>query len=304
MSRAPVAAIFPGHVADGSFMQQGHEGARDACARLGLPLRVIDGVPLAALEAALAQAAEAGAGLVLAQGGQCEAAATAVARRFPTLRFVVVQGHGTAPNLHAYRAAQEQSAFLAGAAAGLMIARGVVGHVSGIRPRPGLLARAAFAAGIAHVAPEVRLLSIFTGDQDDAARGAEAAERLAAAGARLIFTMLNAAQAAVMEVARRHRIALVGDGHDWVARHPGLFQLAAVADTGGVMAAAIDDYAANRRPRGEEVVFGLATPEIVRLACGDAVPGFVRAAVAVIAEALREGRLGIAETASIEELSP
>jgi basic membrane protein A len=303
MARAPVAAIFPGHVADGSFMQQGHDGARAACAARGLDLRVTDRVALPALEDALSAAAASGAGLVLAQGGQCEAAAQAVAPRFPGVRFVVVQGHATGANLHAYRAAQEQSAFLAGAAAGLMAGGGVVGHVSGIRPRPGLLARAAFAAGIAHVAPEVRLLSIFTGDQDDAARATAAAERLAVAGARLVFTMLNAAQAAVMQVARRRGIALAGDGHDWVAAHPGLFQLAAIADTGGVMEAAIADFAEDRRPLGEEVVFGLSTPAIVRLACGGAVPAPVRAVVAAIAAAMREGRVEIPDGVAVEELS-
>jgi basic membrane protein A len=302
MARAPVAAIFPGHAADGSFMQQGHDGARAACAARGLELRVTDRVTLPALEEALTAAATAGAGLILAQGGQCEAATRLVAPRFPAVRFVVVQGHSTAANLYAYRAAQEQSAFLAGAAAGLMTETGVVGHVSGIRPRPGLLARAAFAAGIAHVAPEVRLLSVFTGDQDDAALAAAAAERLAEAGARLVFTMLNAAQAAVMQVARRRGIALAGDGHDWVAAHPGLFRLAAIADTGGVMEAAIADFAEGRRPVGEEVVFGLSTPAIVRLVCGEAVPAAVQAVVAAIAEAMREGRVEVTDKVVVEEL--
>jgi basic membrane protein A len=303
MPIAPVAAVFPGHVADASFMQQGHDGARAACAAHGLPLQVTERVPLARMEAALADAARAGAGLVLAQGGQCEAAAAAVAPHFPAVRFVVVQGHGAGANLYAYRAAQEQSAFLAGVAAGLMTRSGVVGHVSGIRPRPGLLARAAFGAGVAHAAPGARLLSIFTGDQDDAVRGRAAAERLAEAGADLVFAMLNAAQAAVMAVARQRDLLLAGDGRDWVAQHPDVFALAAIADTGGVAAAAIADYVLGARPEGAEVVFGLDAPGIVRLACGAAVPPAARAAVAQEAAALRAGRIVVPKNFVVEELS-
>ncbi|WP_137177438.1 BMP family ABC transporter substrate-binding protein [Roseomonas sp. AR75] len=302
MTRAPVAALFPGHAGDRSFMQAGHDGARDACAAHGLAFRVTDRVALPAMQAAMRDAAQAGAGLVLAQGGQCEAAASAVAPHFPALRFAVVQGHDAGANLYAYRAAQEQSAFLAGAAAGLTSRAAVVGHVSGIRPRPGLLARAAFAAGVAHVAPGKRLVSIFTGDQDDAALATAAMERLAAAGADLVFAMLNAAQAAVMAAAGRLGIALAGDGADWVAAHPACFRLAAVADTGPVAAAAIADYATGARPAGEEVVFGLEMPAVVRLSCRNDVPAAVREATGRIALDLRAGRIEVPEAVAVEEL--
>lgn len=303
MSRAPVAAIYPGHVTDGSFMQQGHDGAREACLAQGLDFRVTERVPLDGLEAAMTRAAQAGAGLILAQGGQCDAAAAAVAPRFPAVRFVVVQGHRGGGNLQAWRAAQEQSAFLAGAAAALMAPGRVVGHVSGIRPKPGLLARAAFAAGMARVDPACRLLSVFTGDQDDEARAEAAAERLIDAGAGLVFAMLNGAQHGVMRVARRRGIGLVGDGRDWAADHPGLFRLAAIADTGGVAAAAIADHAAGGLRHGAEIVFGLETPAIVRLSCGAEVPAAVREAVEALARDIRAGRLVVPETAAVEELA-
>jgi basic membrane protein A len=300
MSR-PIHAIFPGLVADGSFMQAGHDGARDAAAKASLSFRVTQGVTLPGLQAAIAMAAEDSAGLVLAQGGQCEAAMAAVAPRFPTTRFAVVQGHAAGPNLYAYRAAQEQSAFLAGAAAGLLARGPVVGHVSGIRPRPGLLARAAFAAGLAYTAPGRRLLSIFTGDQDDSERGAAAAERLAEAGADIVFTMLNAAQAAVMEVARRRGLRLVGDGQDWVARRPDIFLLAAVADSGAAAAAAIADYAAGRRVSGQEVVFGLEAPEVVRLVVAHEA-ALLALQIDAIGAAVAAGQIAVPDTMPVEEM--
>lgn len=293
-----VAAFFPGHVADGSFMQAGHDGIAAACRAAGLPLSVTQAIPLGALAAAMARAAPE-AGLVIAQGGQCDEAAGAVAPRFPATRFVVVQGHAAGGNLYAYRAAQEQSAFLAGAAAALLLPDRAIGHISGIRPRPGLLARAAFAAGIAHVAPGRRLLSIFTGDQDDRALGAAAAERLADAGVGLVFTMLNAAQAAVVDVARQRGMMLAGDGKDWVADRPDAFALAAVAESGEAGAAAVRDYADGARPDGKEVVFGLDSPGVVRLSCGVA----VRDRLAALEREIVVGRIDVTAGGVVEELA-
>lgn len=300
MVPAAVAGLFPGHVTDRSFMQAGHDGLRDACARTGLALVVQDGVRLGDLRAAFDRAA-AEAALVVAQGGQCEGAAAEAASRWPDRRFVVVQGHRGGGTLSAYRAAQEQSAFLAGAAAALMTSAPVLGHVSGIRPKPGLVARAAFAAGVAAVAPGRRVVSIFTGDQDDLARGEAAAERLAEAGADIVFAMLNAAQSAVMQVARRRGLRLVGDGQDWVAAEPDLFDLAAIADTGPVAASAVEDFVAGRL--AEERVFTLDQPAVVRLACGARVPWSIRRDMARLAGAITAGRLAIPEQATVQEIA-
>ena len=67
----------------------------------------------------------------------------------PEQRFTSIQGSLTRPNLAVYEVLQDESAWLAGAAAGLLTKTNVVGHMSGLRVRPGLKARAAFAAGLA-----------------------------------------------------------------------------------------------------------------------------------------------------------
>ena len=87
--------------------------------------------------------------MVIAYGGQTSEAAQRVAWEFPEQRFTVIQGFHTRPNLAVYEVLQEQSAWLAGAAAGMLTKSNVVGHMSGLRVRPGLKARAAFAAGLA-----------------------------------------------------------------------------------------------------------------------------------------------------------
>ena len=55
----------------------------------------------------------------------------------------------TGPNLASYEVLQEQSAYLGGVLAALTTRTGVVGHMSGIRVRPGLKGRAEAVAGLA-----------------------------------------------------------------------------------------------------------------------------------------------------------
>src|SRR5690606_9627046 len=105
--------------------------------------------------------------LLIAHGGQNTDAALAVAKEFPDIRLVITQGAVTASNLSSYDVRQEESAWLAGAYAALMTKTGVVAHQSGIRVPPGLRARASYAAGVKHANPEVKLLTNFSGNQDD-----------------------------------------------------------------------------------------------------------------------------------------
>lgn len=86
--------------------------------------------------------------MVIAHGGQNNAAARQVAPDFPAVQFVVTQGTVTGTRLSSYDVLQEESAWLTGALAGLSTRTGVVGHMSDIRVTPGLKGRAAFADGL------------------------------------------------------------------------------------------------------------------------------------------------------------
>ena len=121
----------------------------------GMQVSYVDGIPpeAEAMKAALRKLAESDAKMVISFGGQTDEAVQRVAWEFPEQRFTVIQGSLLRPNLAAYEVLQEQSAFLAGAAAGMLTKTNVVGHMSGLRVRPGLKARAAFAGGLAATNP-------------------------------------------------------------------------------------------------------------------------------------------------------
>ncbi|UUZ78497.1 BMP family ABC transporter substrate-binding protein [Polaromonas sp. P1(28)-13] len=99
----------------------------------------------------------------MAHGGQNNEACAEVAARFPKVKFVVTQGAVTSTNLASYDVLQEESAYLGGVLTALTTRTGVVGHMSGIRVRPGLKGRAAYAAGVRATNPNVKLLTNFSG---------------------------------------------------------------------------------------------------------------------------------------------
>lgn len=276
-----VGALFCGKIDDHGFMEAGYRGLIAARDRLGATVSWRDGVPpkAAEQEAALRELAATGVDLVVAHGGQNNAAAKTVAAEFPALRFVVTQGAVEGPNLTSYTVLQEQSAFLAGALAAWTTKTGVVGHISGIRVPPGLRGRAAYAAGVAHANPDVKLLTIFCGDQDDVALADRVATAEAAAGADVIFTMLNAGRKGSIDACRRAGIRQIGNVVDWVATMPDVFVGSAIADSGLAVFEAVRDTAESRFVAGAPHEIGLENAEAVRLSVAASVPADVIARI-------------------------
>lgn len=304
--RGPVAAMFPGRVDDGGFMESGYRGLLRIRDELRLPIEYVAEVAPddEAMKAALRKLADSDAKLVIAHGGQAAAAVQRVAWEFPDQRFASIQGHLTRPNLAVYEVLQEQSAWLAGAAAGLLTRSNVVGHMSGLRVRPGLKGRAAFAAGLAHTNPRARLLTSFSGTQDDAAVAQRIALAQIDAGADLIFTMLNAGRAGAIAACRERGVRQIGNVRDWVAAMPDVFVASAVADAGFAVFQSGRDLSDNLYKGDVVKRFGMRYPEAVRLALAAGVPQPVAARVADLGREMAAGGIAIPETYSGPEFMP
>jgi basic membrane protein A and related proteins len=292
-----VGALFAGRIDDGGFMEAGWRGLERARTELGARTAYVDGVQpkRELLVEALARLAQAGHDLVVAHGGQNNEAAAEVAPRFPQVRFAVTQGSVVGPNLASYEVLQEESAYLAGVLAALTTRSGVVGHMSGIRVRPGLKGRAGFAAGVRDTDPKVRLLTNFSGQQDDNALSRRVALAEIAAGADVIFTMLNAGRNGVTEACREKGARQIGNVIDWVKVDPKVFVASAIADVSmGVFNAVRDLRDGSFRP-GVVHKVGVVDPAAVRLTVADDVPASVRTRVDRAADDIRGGRLAVPE---------
>lgn len=290
-----VAALFAGKVDDRGFMQAGYDGLKLAERQVPATVVFTQGIPPQpeALAAALRELARQKPDLVVAHGGQNNAAAKTVAAEFPDVAFVVTQGNVTGPNLASYEVLQEQSAFLAGALAGLMTKTGVVGHMSGIRVTPGLKGRAGYAAGVAHVNPQAKLLTNFSGSQDDNALSRKVATAMIAAGADILFTMLNAGRMGAVEACREKGVQQIGNVVDWTTIVPDVFVASACADSGRAVYQAVADKAAGRFAAGHVRQVGLETPEAVHLAMAPRVPAEIRARIAGLTADIVAGRLSV-----------
>ncbi|MET0239676.1 MAG: BMP family protein [Sphingobium sp.] len=290
-----VAALFAGRIDDKGFMESGYRGLELAKASLGCDIDFIQGIPPKPdmLEQALRQLASAAPDMIVAHGGQNDAAALVVAKAFPKLRFVVTQGSATAPNLSSYEVVQEQSAFLAGALAAWSTRTGVVGHMSGIRVIPGLKGRAAFVAGVAHVDPAIRVLTNFSGSQDDNALSHRVASAMIDARADIIFTMLNAGRSGAIAACRERGIFQIGNVIDWTRIAPDVFIASAMADSGLALFNAVADLAAGHFVPGVVRRIGLDHAQAVRLALGEGVKPEIARRLMMLSADIVAGRLTV-----------
>jgi basic membrane protein A len=301
-----IAMLIPGRIDDGGFMQAGYNGLVAIRDELGAETRYIDGIPPEpeAMAAALRELASAGPDMVIAHGGQTAPAVEVVAAEFPDVRFTVVQGALTGPNVASYEVLQEESAWLAGAAAGLLTETDVVGHISGIRVPPGLKGRGAFYHGLQHTNPDAKFLTIFAGDQDDNELSRRVATEEIDAGADVIFTMLNAGRTGAIEAMRERGVKQIGNVRDWYPDHPDVFVASAIADVSIPGLQAARDLAAGSWEPGVVRHIGLEDPKAVALALAPDVPEAVRDRIAALAEDIEAGRIEVEIDYDGPELQP
>lgn len=306
-SSAPpaVGALFAGRVDDRGFMEAGWRGLERARTELGAKTRFIDGVQprKELLSAALTQLAESGVGLVVAHGGQNNEACAEVAARFPQVRFVVTQGAVVAANLCSYDVLQEESAYLGGVLAALTTRTGVVGHMSGIRVRPGLKGRAAYVAGVQATNPSVKILTNFSGNQDDNALSKRIALAEMAAGADVIFTMLNAGREGVSQACREKGTRQIGNVIDWVKLDPKVFVASAIADVSIGVFEAVRDLQQGQFPAGNIRKVGIANPQAVSLSMANDVSAAVQSRVMQAAADIASGKIKVPEAYNGPEFS-
>ncbi len=291
-----VAALFCGHIDDNGFMQAGYQGFKKAQDTLAITAHYKDRVAnetqaqIAALRELATQYKPA---LLIAHGGQNTDAALAVAKEFPDIRFVVTQGAVTAGNLSSYDVRQEESAWLAGAYAALMTKTGVVAHQSGIRVPPGLRARASYAAGVKYANPDVKLLTNFSGNQDDVALAERVTRAQAKAGADIIYTMLNKGRSGTTQACRELGIKEIGNVIDWVAREPDVFIGSAWADVGIGVFEACKDLTDGKFESGKIFKVGLQQPDAVRLIMAADTPEPVRQRIAAMQQDILAGKIHV-----------
>ena len=292
---AKLYGVFAGRIDDGGFIESGYLGALVAQRRSGIQFDYVQQIAIEAgpLTAAVETAARTKPDLLLVHGGRSDEAVQAVAPAFPGTRLLSTHGRGAGPNYSCFGIKQFQSAFLAGALAGLLTRSGVVGHLSGIRIAPGLRSRAAYAHGVRHANPSARLVTCFCGTQDDNQVAFRAALAELDQGADILYTMLNYGRTGSIDACRERRVPQIGNVRDWTTVHPDVFVASALADSGRLVEIWVDEILSGKLVHGETRELGIEDPRAVSLSMAARVPLDLRQRIEALAVDVRAGKIAI-----------
>lgn len=297
--RGPIVAMFPGAIDEGGAIEAGYRGLIRVRDELEIPVDFVDGIAPedGAMKDALRRLARSDATLVIAYGNVASAATQRVAWEFPAQRFALIQGDLLRPNMAIYRIQHEQSAWLAGAAAGLLTKTGVVGHIGGRRGAESLAARAAFAHGLATANARARFLTRFVDSTvDPAAAARETATGQIEARADLVYITIDAGRVGAIEACRDRGVKMIGDVADWVAAIPEVFIASAVADGGAGVFRAARDLQDNVWAGDLVRRIGVRDPSAVRIELAADVPAEIKAKIERYTGEIGAGRILPRET--------
>ncbi|BBH63471.1 BMP family ABC transporter substrate-binding protein [Actinoplanes sp. OR16] len=210
-----VGVLFPGSLSDDGFMESAYLGYQRAEKTYAgtVAFSKVEQVATADFEAALVRFAGT-SDLVIALGGQTDAAVRLVAPKFPGVKFVEIGGPADgkpAGNLALYDPQQAQAAFLAGAASGLLTKTGKVGFLGGAELPAIVNAAKEYANGVTASGAKAEVLAPqYVGDFNDVAKAKQSALADYSAGADVIGQVLNLGKKGVAQAAAQEKTALIG----------------------------------------------------------------------------------------------
>jgi basic membrane protein A and related proteins len=199
------------------------EGLRKAARRTGVRPHVVAPTLREDVEDFLALTAQQDYDAIVLAGIGFEPAVLRIARRYPDLPFVVLEGSradvkNPPPNVSGLVIQPREAAFLAGWLAGKLERRrpgpDVVGVVGGWKVTPVTDFVDGFAAGALRAAPRVKVLVDYSGDFVDRTKCAALARRQIARGAGVVFNVAGGCGLGTMQAAADAGVWAVGVDSD------------------------------------------------------------------------------------------
>ena len=200
-----VALLTPGPVSDHSWNGGAYDGLLRIRDSLGASISNIQTKTPAEFEENFRQYGAQGYDLVFGHGFEFQDAALRVGPEFPKTIYIATSGDHAAGNVAGMVFAFEDPSYLAGLVAGSMTKSKIVGTIGGTELPPVKSSFVAFEKGVHAVNPDVKVLSSFIGNWDDAAAGKEQALAQIAQGADLIFQNADAAGLGIFQAAREKK---------------------------------------------------------------------------------------------------
>jgi basic membrane lipoprotein Med (substrate-binding protein (PBP1-ABC) superfamily) len=129
--------------------------------------------------------------------------------------FITTGGTRVSANVAAMSFAFEEPSFLAGVVAASVTKSGTVGCIGGTELPPVKSGFASFVRGVHYVAPQVKVLTAYIGNWDDAAAGKEQALAQIARGVDVIYQNADAAGLGIFQAAKDSKgVYIIGSNSD------------------------------------------------------------------------------------------
>lgn len=259
-----VAIVLPGPITDKSWNQAGYESMGIIKAKLGAETAYVEKVAQADQAESLSDFARRGFNLIIAHGGQFEAAVKQVAAQFPNAFFVISDGVATGSNIASLQVNHLQIAYLCGIVAAEMSKTNKVAFLTAQSFTTTDQERRGFELGAKSVKPAIEVKASYTNDWNDVSKAKEATQALLASGVDVVYNMLDEAAAGVIETLADKQAYAIGYFEDQLSRNPKTVLTSAVQNY-GLAIETIAEIAQKGQIKGEVYTLGLDKPDILRL---------------------------------------
>jgi simple sugar transport system permease protein len=220
MSKIKVGLVTDvGRIDDGTYNQYAYEGLMRAAQEHDLAMEIIETTAAAEYEGNIQRVIERGCTFVVTAGSGKGPAVERLARRYGSVHFIIVD-HEPLPdskNVTGLVFAEDEAGFLAGALAGLVTEKNVVGFVGGVDVAPVRKFQLGFQRGLELTARRAEMIVESTDSFTDEEVGAAAGRKLVEQGADVVFAAAGGCGSAAIRAAAREGAWVIGvDQDEWV----------------------------------------------------------------------------------------
>ncbi|WP_113930260.1 BMP family ABC transporter substrate-binding protein [Bacillus sp. P14.5] len=190
-------------------------------------------------KAAIQEAAESGAKLIIGHGREFSGVFAVMAPKFPGVRFVTLHGEAKVPNQTVYTFDQGEVEYFAALSASMITKSGKIGLLDPYEARK---RNQSFEMGLKHYMPEAEFFYETVGSRDDGEKAVKQAGMMAENGVDVIYAKGNSYNRDVIQYAKEKGIYVIGylDDQSYMGRKTVLTSV--LNDIPQAYTAIIDDF--------------------------------------------------------------
>ncbi len=196
---------------DRSFNESALAGLKRAEKELGVEVKDVVAADDNSFEHLLQAFARKGFDLVIGVGFAQKESVSAVATKFPAVKFALIDAETSEANVRSIVFREQEGAFIVGAAAALKSKSGVIGFIGGIDVPLIRKFLSGYEAGARHINPKIKVIAQYVGltgaAWNDPARAKELAQHQIAGGADVIFQAAGASGMGVFDAVEERNAA-------------------------------------------------------------------------------------------------